>query len=184
MKKRIVSVLIVLILVLTSFGMTSEAKSDSFQTTVTKIVNQQVKSKDSKKTKMEKLFKYAEKTYGYKRVKNFSADTGWAKKYAQEMYKNKKGSCYHDAAAYAFLVKKATGYTVRVGVGKTNGFNKKVLQAHAWVEVKVGSTWYICDTNLDRNVAKSKLKYFYKSRNTLKKTYNNFKDVKYFTISL
>jgi hypothetical protein len=184
MKKRIVALLIIVSLLFTSFGITAQAKSDSFKTTVTKIVNKQVKSTDSKKTKMKKLFKYAEKTYGYKRVKNFSASTGWAKKYAQEMYKNKKGSCYHDAAAYAYLVKKATGYKVRIGVGKTNGFNKDILQSHAWVEVKVGSTWYICDTNLDRNAAKSKLKYFYKKRSSLKKTYNNFKGVEYFNISL
>ena len=54
------------------------------------------------------------------------------------MYTEKKGSCYHFAAAYAFLAEKATGYKVRIGVGKTNGFSGD-LQNHAWTEVKINS---------------------------------------------
>ncbi len=95
------------------------------------------------------------------------------------MYTEKKGSCYHFAAAYAFLAEKATGYKVRIGVGKTNGFSGD-LQNHAWTEVKINSKWYICDTNMDKYAENSSGKYFLKSRNKLKKVYNNYKDVKYF----
>lgn len=71
-----------------------------------KIVQKKTKSSDSAKKKLKKLFKYTEKMYGYKRVTGFQAYSGWQKDYALEMYKEKSGSCYHFAAAYAFLAKK------------------------------------------------------------------------------
>lgn len=144
-----------------------------------KIVKKNTKPSDSEKKKLKKLFKYVEKKYGYKRVTGFETYNGWAGDYAIEMYTEKKGSCYHFAAAYAFLAEKATGYKVRIGVGKTNGFSGD-LQNHAWTEVKINSKWYICDTNMDKYAENSSGKYFLKSRNKLKKVYNNYKDVKYF----
>lgn len=147
------------------------------------IVEKKTKSSDSKKKKLKKLFKYAEKTYDYKRVTGFEAYSGWEKDYALQMYKEKKGSCYHFAAAYAFLAKQATGYEVRIGIGKTNGFSGK-LQNHAWTEIKIGSKWYICDTNLDKFAADSSLKYFLKKRGKLKKVYNDFKDVQYYSAEM
>lgn len=147
------------------------------------IVKKKTKSSDSEKVKLKKLFIYAEKTYGYKRVTGFRAYSGWEKDYALQMYEKKKGSCYHFAAAYAFLAKQATGYEVRIGIGKTNGFSGK-LQNHAWTEIKIGSKWYICDTNMDKFAENSSLKYFLKKRDNLKKIYNNFKDVQYYTVKM
>lgn len=164
------------------------AKSTKLEKTVTTIVGKQTKKKDNKKQKLKKLFNYTEKTYGYARlIKNgkpyvFKQTKGWEKTYAVEMYSKKKGSCYHYASAYAFLAKKATGYPVRIGIGKTNGFNKNTIQPHAWAEIKIGSTWYICDPNMDKFAAKSSGKYYLKKRSSLKKTYNKFKDVKYTTV--
>lgn len=135
------------------------------------IVKKQVKKKSSKKSALKQLFTYTEKTYGYKRVTGFKNTKGWEKTYAKQMYSSKKGSCYHFAAAYAFLAKKATGYPVRICIGKTNGFNKKVWQAHAWAEVKIGSKWYICDPNMDKFAAKSSGKYYLKDRTKLTSTY-------------
>lgn len=147
-----------------------------------KIVSKKTKSSDSEKKKLKKLFKYTEKTYGYKRVTGFQAYSGWEKDYASQMYSEKNGSCYHFAAAYAFLAKKATGYEVRIGIGKTNGFTGN-LQSHAWTEVKINSKWYICDTNMDKFAENSSRKYFLKKRDKLKKVYDDFKDVKYFTVA-
>lgn len=146
-----------------------------------KIVKKSTKPSDSEKKKLKKLFNHVEKKYGYKRVTGFEAYNGWAGDYALEIYTEKKGSCYHFAAAYAFLAEKATGYKVRIGVGKTNGFSGE-LQNHAWTEVKINSKWYICDTNMDKYAESSSGKYFLKSRNKLKKVYNNYKGVKYFLI--
>ncbi len=148
-----------------------------------KIVKEQVSPSDSKKKKLQKLFRYAEKTYGYGRSVGFEAYDGWEEDFALQMYSDKKGSCYHFAAAYAFLAKKAAGYPTRIGIGKTTGFGNGA-QAHAWVEVKIKSTWYICDPNMDRFAEDSSGRYFLKKRNSLKKVYGGFKGTKYHTVSL
>lgn len=148
---------------------------------VEKIVNKKTKKEWSPKKKLKRLFGYIEKKYDYARKIGFTAYSGWEKNYAEEMFKEKKGSCYHYAAAYAFLAKKATGLDVRIGLGKTNGFSGN-LQPHAWVEVKYNSKWYICDTNMDKYAEKSSGKYFFKSRKKLESVYDGYKDVQYINI--
>lgn len=160
----------------------STSTNKKLKSKATKIVDKKVKKKDSKKTKLKKLFQYVEKSYGYKRTIGFKTYKGWEKDYALEMYNDKKGSCYHFAAAYAFLAKKATGYNVRIGIGKTNGFSGK-LQQHAWVEIKIKDTWYICDPNMDKFAEDCSGKYFLVKRSKLKKTYNNYKKVKYVNVT-
>lgn len=147
-----------------------------------KIVNKKVKQTDSEKKKLKKLFNFVEKNYDYKRTMDFVPYSGWEKNYASEMYSEKKGSCYHFAAAYAFLAKKATGCNVRIGIGKTSGFSE-TLQDHAWVEVNINSKLYICDPNMDKYAENSSGKYFLKKRDKLKNVYNNFKNVQYFTVA-
>ena len=155
--------------------------SGDLGTKVEKIVNKQVKPSASTKKKLKKLFTYVQKNYEYGRKTGFEAYNGWASDYALEMFSQKQGSCYHFAAAYAFLAKKATGCEVRIGVGQTNGFSGS-LQPHAWTEVKIGSKWYICDPNMDKYAANSSKKYCVKKRNSLKSTYNKFKDASYFSV--
>ena len=183
MLKKFGILLLTVCLLAGGFGTAAQASTgNSLEQTVTKIVNQKVKKSDGGKSKLKKLFVYVQKNYDYGRKVGFKTYSGWEKDYAAEMFSAKKGSCYHYAAAYAFLAKKATGYSVRVGVGKTNGFSGK-LQPHAWVEVKISSRWYICDPNMDKYAAGSSRKYFLKNRNGLKSTYNNFKDTKYVNVS-
>ncbi len=148
---------------------------------VTAILKNTTKEEDTDKQKLKKLFNYVEKKCGYARKVGFEAYDGWEKDFAYEMLKTKKGSCYHFAAAYAYLAAKATDYKVRIGVGETNGFSGE-LQPHAWVEVKIKSKWYICDPNMDKFAEKSSGKYYLKKRTGLKKTYNNYKNTKYYTV--
>lgn len=165
--------------------------------------NKKAKAKTgSKKARLKKAAAYAEKTFGYSSLsavrsldaKARAGSKGWWKKSALYMFKNKKGSCYLDAAAFAVAAKKATGYTVRIAAGKarsiywnpssTSSTLKNQVQYHAWAEVKIGKTWYVYDTNLDRKAsdARGNGKYIGKKRSTLKKVYNNFKEVKYQTV--
>lgn len=189
MMKKFIIFAIVAVMSFTTFAapmaQVNAATIKTVKTKATTIVNQQTKKNDTKKVKLKKLFKYAEKKYGYARAYGFKNKKGWQRDYAVEMYNKKKGSCYHFAAAYAYLAKKATGYQVRIGLGKTNGFNKNILQDHAWVEVKIGKTWYICDPNMDKFAAKSSLKYYLKERNSaaMKKVYNKYKNVKYVNVT-
>lgn len=152
-------------------------KETTLRTTTRAIVKKQVKSGSSKKAALKQLFQYAEKNYGYKRVMGFKNTQGWEKTYAQEIYKEKKGSCYHFAAAYAFLAKEATGYPVRICIGTTNGFNKKKWQNHAWTEIKIGSKWYLCDPNLDKFGANSSGKYYLKLSSKMKNRYKTSRTI-------
>ena len=157
-------------------------KAASLNSNVNGIVKSQVLPEDTKEVKLQKLFQYTEKTYGYKRQIGFKNKKGWTKTYAQKMIKSKKGSCYHFAAVYGYLAKKATGYKVRVAVGQTKGFSGS-WQPHAWTEVKVKGKWYIFDTNMDKFKANSTLKYYniLKTSKAAKKVYKK-KGVKYVNI--
>ena len=179
--KKIVSLLLAVCMITIALTQTATAASagTKLDEAVTKIVDKQVKSKDSAKKKLKKLFTYVQKEYDYGRKTGFEAYDGWEKDYALEMFEDKKGSCYHYAAAYAFLAKKATGYSVRIGVGQTDGFSGN-LQKHAWAEVKIVGKWYICDHNMDKYAADCSNKYCLKKRNNLKNTYDKFKDTTYY----
>ncbi|MDE7312719.1 MAG: transglutaminase-like domain-containing protein [Eubacterium sp.] len=179
-KKILVLVFAVCVLA-ASLTQTAKAASSSekLEEKTAQIVGANVKANDSAKKKLKKLFTYMQKENDYGRKVGFDAYSGWEKDYALEMYEDQKGSCYHYAAAYAFLAKKATGYSVRIGVGQTDGFSGK-LQKHAWTEVKIGGKWYIVDPNMDKYAADSSGKYFLKKRNSLKNSYNKFQDTAYY----
>lgn len=179
--KNMVLLLLVFCLMAGSFSVKAQAASATAGSKAEAIVKKNTKKGDSARKKLKKMFTYVQKNYGYARTMGFKTYHGWEKDYALEMYTKKKGSCYHYAAAYAFLAKKAAGYQVRIGVGKTTGFRGN-LQDHAWTEVKIGSVWYICDTNMDKYAEKSSGKYFLKKRSSLKKVYNTFKNTRYFKV--
>ena len=191
-RKQTVAFLLVLVILIAGIpaGRAQAAKAQALKTaaqsdledTVETIVNKETKRKDSAKEKLKKLFLYMEEDYDYGRAVSFETYSGWEEEYAAEMFEDEKGSCYHFAAAYAYLAKKATDYPVRIGVGKTNGFSGK-WQKHAWVEIKIKSKWYVCDPNMDKYAEESSLTYFLKKRSSLKETYNNYKKVEYVTVS-
>lgn len=181
MFKKIAASVLAICLIAVSFTQTAKAAAsgEKLEEKTAQIMSKEVKSNDSTKKKLKKLFTYLQKDYDYGRKVGFEAYSGWEKDYAMEMFEDKKGSCYHYAAAYAFLAKKATGLRVRIGVGQTNGFSGK-LQKHAWTEVKLSGKWYILDPNMDKYAADSSGKYCLKKRDSLKNTYNQFKDTNYY----
>ena len=155
------------------------AKTTTAEQAADAIIKNKVKKKDSAETKLKKLFKFCRKTYKYGRVYTIGADqkqTGWKKdldlfkSYALHMMSQKMGTCYHDAAAFAVLAKRATDLPVYIVVGTTTAFTGK-KQDHAWVEVKLGKTWYICDTSADRQ--KKALSFFMLKKSEAKKKYYN-----------
>ena len=160
-------------------AMTAEAAAKStLEKDVQKLVKKsKAKKEKTQKKKLKKLFQYVEKNYGYARAIGFKNSRGWEKTFTAEMIKNKKGSCYHFAALYAFLAKES-GVEARICLGRTNGFNKARWQDHAWCEVKVGKKWYICDPNMDKFAANSKGKYFMKTVSSMKSTFKKSKTIK------
>lgn len=112
------------------------------------ISSQKITYRTSASTAMARLYRYMRDKCRYDRVIGFKAEKGWDAVYARKMLMNKKGSCYHFAAGYAYLVKRATGLPVRIALGQTNAFNAKVWQNHAWCEVKINGVWYTFDPNV------------------------------------
>ncbi len=180
MFRKIMAAALVFCIIAASFtqSVTAAPSENQLEEKAAQITGAETRADDSTKKKLKKLFSYMQKEYDYARKTGFDAYSGWEKDYALEMLEAQKGSCYHYAAAYAFLAKKASGCSVRIGVGQTDGFSGK-LQKHAWTEVKIGGKWYICDPNMDKYAADSSGKYFLKKRSSLKNTYNKFKDTKY-----
>ena len=145
-------------------------KKSDLEKKAERIVNAKVKKGSSKEAALKTLFQYVEKTCSYSRAVGFQPVSGWEKTYALDMLRTKRGSCYHFAAAYGFLAKKATGYPVRVCIGTTNGFNKSRWQPHGWCEIKIKGKWYVFDPNMDKFAAGSRMKYYKKDRKKLMKT--------------
>lgn len=132
------------------------------------IKAQKIIDATAKKTALKKLFTYCSgNDFGYARVIGFNGAKGWEYSYAKKMLSEKKGSCYHFAAAYAFLAKRATGYPVRICWGTSNAFNTSRWQNHAWVEIKVGSTWYTYDPNAAKFSSLRKGKWYQQKRTAM-----------------
>ncbi len=108
-----------------------------------------VKADTGKDDALKLLYNYAKKKFGYARLMGFSGEKGWESKLADEMLTKKNGSCYHYAAAYALLAKRATGYPVRICWGQAQLYEKGRWQPHAWVEIKIGGKWYTFDVNAE-----------------------------------
>lgn len=110
------------------------------------------------------LFDTAVASFGYDRDRTPKKPRKWFYSYAADMFSRKKGSCYHYAAAFGFLVKRATGLPVRICRGTGCIFSSSTWQPHAWTEVKINRKWYVFDTNAAR--------------------FSNRKDVSFYMVSL
>lgn len=133
----------------------------------TVIKAQKFKKTTTDKVKLKKLFNYMKKNFGYKRYMGVPSGSDWEYDFAKEMLQNKKGSCYHDAAAFALLAKRATGLPVRICIGTSNAFKSSVWQRHGWVEIKISGKWYTFDSNADRFSSRRKNKWFMQKRTSM-----------------
>ena len=140
------------------------AASSKLKKSVTKVVKKQTKGMTDPEQKLDALFNYCVSTFRYKKapgtylvsiVKKGKLSKSQVSEAAYQMLKKKKGSCFHDAAAFAYLARYATKLPVRIVFGKSNVSNgyQATLSYHAWVEVKIGGVWYGYDTNGARNNA-------------------------------
>ncbi len=103
-----------------------------------------------KEEALQLLFDYVS-GFGYQSYR-FTGEKNWEYDCAETMLTRKQGSCFHYAAAFAFLAKRVTGYPVRIGWGESRLFAGRSWQQHAWAEVKIGGKWYIFDPIGARNV--------------------------------
>lgn len=169
-----------------SKGVVKSSKTKSIDAKLVKEMDETIKEagvRDStgKSTALKLLFNYlSDKTanggsgnYGYLRDTQITgadkvSESVYAS-YAKTMLTGKKGSCYHYAAAYAFLAKRATGYPVRICYGQTKAF-KTSWQYHGWVEIKIGKTWYVFDPNAARYSTRN-IKWYKRTRSAVEGKY-------------
>lgn len=170
----------------TSAGVYVKSKTKSIDkallTKMDAIIKATVPSTAKDSTKLQKLFTYVRTKCSYARVIGFTGKTGWVNTYAKTMLYSKKGSCYHYAAAYAVLAKRATGLPVRVCWGTSNAFNTNKWQNHAWVEIKYGNTWYTFDPNAAKYSTLRKGKWYFQKRSVMEGKI--YKTQKYVNIEL
>lgn len=98
--------------------------------TARKLVGQITKATDSKKTKMEKCFRWVFQ-FPYKRYRFLDSiykEKGWEMTFANDIFKKKQGDCVSGAAAVAFLFHECGCKTVYVCHDTE----------HAWVEYNGG----------------------------------------------
>ena len=93
--------------------------------------------------------------------------------YAKQTMLTGKGNCYGYASSFAVLAKRATGLPVRVCWGTSTAFNKSRSQLHGWTEIKIGSTWYIFDTNAAAYSGRKDVKWYMQNASSaaMKKVY-------------
>lgn len=125
-----------------------------------------------KKAALNKLYTYVKKNYKYGRVRG-QFGKGKSLSYAKQTMLTGKGNCYGYASSFAVLAKRATGLPVRVGWGTSTAFNKSRSQLHGWTEIKIGSTWYIFDTNAAAYSGRKDVKWYMQNASSaaMKKVY-------------
>ena len=115
--------------------------------------------KTTDKQKLQKLFNYT-KGCRYTRYMGIPSAKGWDAKLAKETLSTKKASCYHAAATFAYLARRATGLPVRICIGTSNLYNTSRWQNHGWVEIKVKGKWYTFDANAGGYSKRKDVKWF------------------------
>ena len=123
------------------------------RTEILKIVNSCTNASMSKDQKIQSLWNWLMgNSWGYIRTfehisPSWSWYEGWADDFAISLIRQHGGNCYRYAALFGFLVKEATGYSVRVHCGMTPGRSAPTVP-HSWLTVNQEGVWYAYDPDL------------------------------------
>ncbi|MDO4534164.1 MAG: RICIN domain-containing protein, partial [Coriobacteriia bacterium] len=94
-------------------------------------------------------YKWDSPDTAYRSGKYMSDDN--TKRYALQMIKRGKGSCYCTSSTVMWLAR-ALGYDADVTVGYLYSNIPGVIGAHSWVEVRKGGVAYVCDADCERGL--------------------------------
>lgn len=159
---------------------TGDSKLDSLLASITKKITT---NQMTQKQKLKKCYEYVYKNCRYRKdVFRKVGTNSWDRSAAYTMLKNKRGNCYHFAAAFNYLAKKC-GYNSRTISGYIYYIPAKTKFRHGWVEItlKDGSK-RVCDPEIQYinyidnsfkndyffrkyNATKNKWHYYYYSKN-------------------
>lgn len=127
---------------------TGNAKLDA---ELVKVFKKQTKASMTNKQKLKAVYKYVYQNCTYRADVKHKASkncTSWDKTAAYNMYKNKKGNCYHFAAAVTYAARKC-GYDAKTISGYVTYKQYKYYMQHGWTEIKMADgTKRFIDTEL------------------------------------
>ncbi len=116
-----------------------------------KVFKKQTKASMSNEQKLKAVYKYVYSTCTYRADVKHKASkncTSWDKKAAYQMYKDKKGNCYHFAAAVTYAARKC-GYDAKTISGYVTYKQYRYYMQHGWTEIKrADGTKRFIDTEL------------------------------------
>jgi hypothetical protein len=108
----------------------------------------------SHEEQLRAVYDYVMENYGYRGAANVeTGTTGWETDIAIDMLKNKKGNCYSWAAAFTYLAQKI-GYNASAIAGTATSPGGSVRE-HAWTEIVIDGTAYVCDPEIEAVYAKT-----------------------------
>ena len=139
------------------------------------IDNVKFTSKLSKKGKMKRCYQYIVKMSYLPTPEPDTSQSGWYYGEAKNMAYNKGGKCYGFASLTA-VAARAMGYgNVKLHYGKARRKKSDKMTPHCWVTVgsKVLDASY--DNSYRLRTGSSKLKFFFKTYDEIKKNPDNFK---------
>ena len=142
-----------------------------------KVFKKYTKSSMTNKEKLKAVYQYVYKNCTYKADVKHKASkdcTSWDKTAAYQMYKNKKGNCYHYAAAVTYAARKC-GYDAKTISGYVTYQQNKYYMQHGWTEIKLSDgTKRFIDTELQYLSYKGKWgsDYFMRSYGTMSKMHH------------
>ncbi len=120
---------------------------DDALTYAARFVGANTKTSQSTSDKLYTCFKALAK-YPYQSYHDGNPVASMIPQYAIDMFQKKAGNCYRYAAAYAYIAK-ALGYEVRIQFGKAK-LRSGGTTTHGITEVCVNGTWYLCDSNMQK----------------------------------
>lgn len=87
--------------------------------------------------------------YPYQRIIGDKPSASKIGLYAKYMFERRQGNCYRYASAMAYIAR-VLGYDSRVAVGGVSSRSYGALSPHGWCEIKIGSTWKMCDCSMQQ----------------------------------
>ena len=93
---------------------------------------------------LRKAYEFVSKyDYEYENLYPKGDWTVWSRKYAKQMYKERRGNCYRYASLMCWIAREL-GYDARTVSGEVMS-SSMGYQAHGWCEINQGGRWYIVD---------------------------------------
>lgn len=88
--------------------------------------------------------------YPYRAYLTSIPSPGRIPSYAEYMFTNHTGNCYCYAISMAYIAR-VLGFESRLAAGGVTAYAGRQLSPHGWCEIKIGSSWKMCDCSMQNS---------------------------------